>query len=315
LHTRFSIIVIHRNNFKTLERALSSILQNISDNDEIILVDNHSTDDSIEILETNDCFKKIKIIKNSCNAGYSIACNQGISEASGKYSIICNNDIELESSFLHDLEKIISANKSFGLIGPKIVNSDESIINSYSENKIGILNQLDFFGRFFRPRSNIVSIKQVETLRGPCIVMNPEITKDIGNFDEEFFFYHEEVEFCHRISRSNKWKVLYSPEIKIKHYGGVSSRKYFKESRIEFFRSRILFWNKTLPFYKRFIVKIFNYPKLFLDLIFYLLATIITFNLKKKFLLKMFDRAYVIYWLLKGKPEYLGLPDKCKNLK
>ena len=313
MHTRFSIIVIHRNNFKTLERTFSSILQNISENDEIILVDNHSSDDSIEILETKDYFKKIKLIKNSCNAGYSIACNQGISEASGKYLIICNNDIEFESIFFHDLEKIISANKSFGLIGPRIVNSNEEKVNSYSENKIGILNQLDFSGRILRPRSNIVSIKQVETLRGPCLVMNSEISKDIGNFDEEFFFYHEEVEFSHRVSRSNKWKVLYAPEIKIKHYGGVSSRQYFKEIRIEFFRSRILFWNKTLPLCKRFIVKMFNYPKLFLDLTFYFLATIITFNLKKKFSLKMLDRAYVIYWLITGKPAYLGLPDKCKN--
>ena len=313
MQTRFSIVVVHRNNFKSLERTLSSILQNISENDEIILVDNHSTDDSIEIIQSKDYFKSIKLIKNRCNAGYSVACNQGISKASGGHFIICNNDITINSNFLDDLEKIISKNKTFGLIGPKIINTNDEEVASYSKNKIGILNQLDLFGRIFRPKVKITSTSVVETLRGPCLIMNSKISKDFANFDEEFFFYHEEVELSHRVSNSKKWRVLYAPEIKVKHYGGISSKAFFKESRIEFFRSRILFWKKTLPFHKRLILKIFNYPKLFLDLIFYLLTTILTLNLKKKFLLKMLDRAYVIAWFLRGKPENYGLPDKCKN--
>jgi len=137
------------------------------------------------------------------------------------------------------------------------------------------------------------------------------MVNDIGMYDEDFYFYHEETEWCHRINNS-KWKVMFAPEIKISHVGGGSTSDVFASSRIEFFRSRLIFWEKIFPKYQVLILYIWNIPKLILDLAFYLSVTIITLNLNIRLRKKLIDRVVVISWLLLGKPNSWGLPNKCK---
>ena len=92
---RFTIAVIHRNGFERLKSVLDSILADMTNNDEVIIVDNNSTDNSIEMIEQSHLYKNILIIKNLCNTGYAYACNQAMRKGKGDYFLICNNDIVL----------------------------------------------------------------------------------------------------------------------------------------------------------------------------------------------------------------------------
>ena len=229
-----------------------------------------------------------------------------------KYFLLCNNDIELPKDCLNQFETLLDTDANAGLIGPQMYSPSGKKMRSYGTQKPGLLSQLDLIGRPIK-NQNIRSFGAVSILRGACLVVRKEMIDEIGVYDEDFYFYHEETEWCIRINRSGKWKVMFAPEIKISHVGGGSTSSVFASSRIEFFRSRLIFWKKIFPKYQLAILYTWNIPKLILDFIFYLIATIITLNLNIRLRKKLIDRAVVISWLILGRPDSWGLPNKCKQ--
>jgi len=306
LKIRFSIIIIHRNNRDILQKAINSICSFIK-NDELIIVDNNSDDNSIEKIETPLSFK---VIKNKCNAGYGFACNQGMKIANGDYFLLCNNDIELKKDTLDLFESMLIQNPKAGIIGPQMFTPNKKKLNSYSTIVPTFLNQLDLIGRPLRNRK-IKKISHVSSLRGACLAVNKEMTRDVGMYDESFYFYHEETEWCLRINKTKKWKIMFAPEIEISHIGGSSTNKVFAGSRIEFFRSRILLWKKIFSREVYLFLLCFNTLKLFLDFLFYLIMFLLTFGISRVYKRKLIDRVVVISWLAMGRPNSWGLPNKC----
>jgi len=73
---RFTIVIIHRNGFRRLKDTLDSAINSTEDSDEILIVDNASTDSSIEKIKQDKTYKDVQIIKNTCNTGYAYSCNQ-----------------------------------------------------------------------------------------------------------------------------------------------------------------------------------------------------------------------------------------------
>lgn len=307
---RFTIAIIHRNGFKTLKSALDSVLADVSDNDEIIIVDNNSIDNSITKIEQNNEYRHVKIIKNQCNAGYGFSCNQVMNQGNSEFFLLCNNDIELLPGSLNAFEDLFKSDKKSGLIGPQMFSPNGEKMRSYGTQRPSLLSQLDLIGRPIKNKK-IDHFSSVSILRGACLAVRKKMINDVGMYDEDFYFYHEETEWCYRINHS-KWKVMFAPEIKISHVGGGSTSDVFASSRIEFFRSRLIFWEKIFPKYQVLILYIWNIPKLILDLAFYLSVTIITLNLNIRLRKKLIDRVVVISWLLLGKPNSWGLPNKCK---
>jgi len=306
LKIRFSIIIIHRNNRDILQKAINSICSFIK-NDELIIVDNNSDDNSLEKIETPLSFK---VIKNKCNAGYGFACNQGMKIANGDYFLLCNNDIELKKDTLDLFESMLIHNPKAGIIGPQMFTPNKKKLNSYSTIVPTFLNQLDLIGRPLRNKE-IKKISQVSTLRGACLAVNKEMTRDVGMYDESFYFYHEETEWCLRINKTKKWEVMFAPEIEISHIGGSSTNKVFAGSRIEFFRSRILLWKKIFSREAYLFLLCFNALKLFLDFLFYLIMFLLTLGISRVYKRKLIDRVVVISWLAVGRPNSWGLPNKC----
>jgi len=305
---RFSIVVIHRNGYEILSKCISSLVSAMSSDDEIILIDNNSEDNSISMLKSTELYKEIKLIENKHNMGYGQSCNLGMRLGKGKYFLLCNNDINIDRSGLDKFQELMS-NKNVGLIGPQMYSPSGELMNSYGTIPVDLLSQLDLIGR---PRRNkkINSFSQVEILRGACLAVNRKMVEEIGAYDEDFYFYHEETEWCIRINKSEKWRVMFAPEVSINHIGGASSNNVFMESRIEFFRSRMKFWKKVFPFYKRIIIYLVNFPKLFLDLMFYSVMFLITLGTNSKYKRKTIDRTVVILWLILGMPKKWGLPNK-----
>ena len=306
---RFTIAIIHRNGFEALRTVLDSILADMTENDEVIIVDNNSTDNSISKVEQNSAYHHVKIIKHVCNAGYGFSCNQSMIQGSGKYFLLCNNDIELPLGSLKAFENLFISDKNAGLIGPQMFSPHGDKMRSYGTQNPSLLSQLDLIGRPIKNRE-INSFSNVSILRGACLAARREMINDVGMYDEDFYFYHEETEWCYRINNS-KWKVMFAPEIEISHVGGGSTSSVFSASRIEFFRSRLIFWKKVFPAWQVTILYLWNLPKLLLDCVFYLLATLITLGLNTRLRKKFIDLVVVIAWLASGKPEHWGLPNKC----
>jgi len=303
------MVVIHRNGAERLLAALKSIESAIDlSSDEIIIVDNHSTDDSLS--QAIAAFPKTLIIQNECNAGYARACNQGIKLARGQFIVLCNNDLVLPSDIIMHLVADFRAHPTTGLFGGQLLKSDGKISRSGGPIS-GFLSEMGI--RFYR-KAVFIGNQPIKTgsIVGACMAVRREAIEQAGPLDEDFFFYYEESEWCVRLQQHG-WSIMIDPRIRIMHIGGASTRAYFAGARIEFFRSRLLYWKKTLPVTANCILIAWHIPRLFLDFSIYALATALTLGLVTKFRHKLMDRGVLISWLLRGRPEAWGLPDKCQK--
>ena len=305
MQVRFTTIIVHRNGFNRLKSALDSALKASDLCDEFIIIDNASTDNSIS--HVSEIYPSIQIIKNKFNLGYGHAANQGIRSGKGKYFLICNNDITLPLNIFNDLEELFIKEPRAGIISGQQTNLKGEIIRT-SSKKPSLLSEFDGIGRIDHNKDPD-KITDVGILRGACLGVKKEMIEEIGAYDEDFFFYFEDTEWCIR-AHKNSWKVILHPKIKIPHIGGSSSSELYSKSRIEFYRSRIIFWKKIFPKPIVVLLYLWNIPKLCLDLIFYSLITLITFGQNARIRKKMIDRAVVLTWLLLGKPKKWGLPRK-----
>ena len=305
MQVRFTTIIVHRNGFNRLKSALDSALKASDLCDEFIIIDNASTDNSIS--QVSEIYPSIQIIKNKFNLGYGHAANQGIRSGKGKYFLICNNDITLPLNIFNDLEELFIKEPRAGIISGQQTNLEGVIIRT-SSKKPSLLSEFDGIGRIDHNKDP-EKTTEVGILGGACLGVRKEMIEDIGAYDEDFFFYFEDTEWCLR-AQNNDWKVILHPKIKIPHIGGSSSSELYSKSRIEFYRSRIIFWKKIFPKPIVVLLYLWNIPKLCLDLIFYSLITLITFGQNARIRKKMIDRAVVLTWLLLGKPKKWGLPRK-----
>ena len=122
---KVSIIIVSFNVRSYLVSAIDSILKSNYSNYEIIVVDNNSYDNTVDIIY--DKYPKVNIISNDKNVGFGKAVNQGAKIAIGDYFLILNPDTIIEESMINDLIEYIESNKKIGMVGPKILNSDGSL--------------------------------------------------------------------------------------------------------------------------------------------------------------------------------------------
>jgi len=303
---RFTIAIIHRNGISRLKAALDSVIKASNATDEIIIVDNNSTDDSISVISKE--YKNIKIIRNSCNTGYGCAANQAIKKGSGEYFLICNNDITIPTDALGQFESIFMNDPKIGMASGQQTNLNGDSIRTSSKAP-SPFSEFDGIGRMDHSKDPNKTT-EVGILRGACLAVRKSAVDEVGAYDDDFFFYFEDTEWCIRMARLN-WKVVIIPRIKIPHIGGSSSNEFYSQSRIEFYRSRMLFWKKIYPKYLVALLYIWNIPKLMLDSVFYFLTTVLTLGLNKRLKNKLLDRIFVLTWFLMGQPKKWGLPDKC----
>jgi len=303
--TRFSIVIVHFNGYKRLKNLLESVLIFGDSSDEIIVVDNSSEDNSIKKIKEFYKEKKITFIDNSSNKGYGFAANQGINYASGEFLLICNNDIVLTKNSLNKFKKIFDAEPMTGMISGQMTDKKGNISNTVS-GEVSFLTQLDGIDKLFRRKINTKKNIYVKNLRGACLAVRMKTVEEVGAYDEDFFFYFEDSEWCYRISKSN-WKIVFSPFITFFHEGGGSTSPYFQRSRIEFFRSRLILWKKIFSPIEYFILLVWNFSKQFLDFAVYALLSLLTFFCIEKYKSKALERILIISWFLFGKPKNWGL--------
>lgn len=305
---RFSIIVIHRNG----EQRLLDFLKHCCEitnplEDEIIIVDNHSTDNSLKLAKEN--YHNICIIKNNYNTGYAYACNQGIQHSKGNYILICNNDIILPKKILEQFIIDFNENPQAGLIGGQLLSFDgfptrsaANVPSFYSELGFKSKRKLDL-------PTDKPSI--VGSVVGACMAIRRIAITEAGLMDEDFFFYYEETEWCMRFAKYG-WTVMFDPRIKIPHIGGASTKSISLNAHIEFMRSRLIFWKKSFTPTKIYLLFITNTTKLILSLGFYIPAVILTLGQQPKTLAKLKEKSIILIWLLLGRCQSWGLADKSK---
>lgn len=218
-----SIIIVTWNTAEITKKCVDTINQYLP-NQEIIIVDNGSQDNTVEILKK---VKNVKIIENHANLGFAKANNIGLKQATNDYLVFMNSDIELIDSSLLNMVSYIQKNPHIGIIGPKFLNPDltpqasvfppQTPINAFKEFW---LNQKDAYSKYL-PKGN--NPTKVSYISGGFIVVKKDYFTQIGRWNEKYFFYFEDMDLCRQVTKSGK-DIIFYPQCQVIHRHGASGK-------------------------------------------------------------------------------------------
>ncbi|MCP4613412.1 MAG: glycosyltransferase family 2 protein [Planctomycetes bacterium] len=275
---KLSIIIISWNVREDLRTCICSIEENKpSCTFEVIIVDNASTDGTIEMLKKD--FPEIKLIVNHDNRGFAVANNQAINKSQSKYILFLGPDTIIHPKSLDILVEFMDSNEDVGTCGSKLLNADGSIQDSVRRfpSFRGVLYRhtaFKFMGIFkgqYRKwlMYDFINDKQqdVEQVMGAAMLVRKSVIDQVGMMDERFFIYYEEVDLCYRIKQAG-WRIVHIPEAVITHLGGSSSAQIPVSKRIIAMTSMLKFFRKHRGIFVTFIFSCIFKPSIILrDLI------------------------------------------------
>lgn len=201
---------------------------------ELIVVDNASSDGSARMVASE--FPEALLIRNSKNAGFSRASNQGIRAASGKYLFLLNNDALLSEDALATMAAFLDSHADVGICGPRVINEDGSLQFRSRGRYPSITTAMV---HFFIPQkwqrygslvfgiydnSEVDAPVPIDWVSGCALMARRQAVESVGMLDANVFMYCEDVDWCYRMHKAG-WKVFYIPDAEVMHYGGQSMRQ------------------------------------------------------------------------------------------
>jgi GT2 family glycosyltransferase len=307
-----SIIIVNWNTKDYLLRCIESILQSgrkISW--ELIIVDNGSQDGSVE--EVRERFTEINLIENSENMGFAKATDQGIKRSTGKYILLANPDTRVEDKAIERLLAFMDSHPETGVSGPQLLNGDGSKQNSIANfpslatellNKSLLKwlfpNKYPGKGRYYRDPI------EVDSVIGACMMVRRTAIEQVGLLDEDYFLFLEETDWCYRMKRAG-WKIYHVPQAEVYHYQGKSVERERKKAKLEYYRSRYLFFKKNRGSIQWYIVFVGLMIKLLFEFILATVGCIVTLFTVEKWKRKFSTYAYLMWWHLRLCPSTMGL--------
>lgn len=250
-----SIIIVNYNTCQVTLNALKSVCASkLSYSYEVILIDNHSTDNSVTTIK--DAYPHIPLFDNQANVGFAKANNQGMKIARGRYVLLLNSDTLLESDTLQTMIQFMDEHPKAGASGCKLVLTDGSLDKACKRGfptPFAAFYYITRLSKLFpdNPRFNQYQLGHlsdnehhlVDSLVGAFMLVRRETIDQVGLLDEDYFMYGEDVDWCYRMKEAG-WEIHYYPETKITHLKGASSRRKPMKIIYEFYRAMYLFHHK-----------------------------------------------------------------------
>ena len=253
-HT-ISTVIVNYNAGELLRGCVDSLL-NCPREVEVIVVDNASTDGSLNALQG---LPRLQIIKNPSNLGFAAACNQGARAASAPFLLFLNPDSDFKPGVLSKLMDVITADEHVGMVGGLLANPDgteqaggrravptpwRSFVRAFGLHRFQDRWPRLFFDFHLHRQPLPDRPIEVEAISGACMLVKREAVADVGLWDEDYFLHCEDLDWCMRF-RQKGWKILFVPSARITHALGACGRG----------RPVFVEWHKhrgMLRFYRKF---------------------------------------------------------------
>jgi len=219
-----AIVLNYRTPLDAVQCVKNLRRQTIKDQIEIIVVDNHSDDDSIGILHVRLAdIPNVRIIEAAENLGYGRGNNLGERYATGDYILIVNPDTEPQSDALERFIEVLEKDTEIGIIAPKLVFPDGTVRDSYRTFptmfdiviKRTVLRHIfhERLRRYLQHERDPNYVRDTDWVAGACLFLRRSFFEELGGFDERFFLFFDDTDFCRRCWELGK-RVVYYPDIK-----------------------------------------------------------------------------------------------------
>ena len=276
---KLSIVIVSFNTqelitnlLKGLEKAIK-VCEDQGYRVELIVIDNHSLDESIRLIKNK--FKDVKLIQNKTNIGFAAASNQGIQEAKGELILLLNSDTKVFEKTLVKAVKFMDQNPSAGAMTCRVELANGKIDPAshrgfptpwnafcYFTGLEKIFGKWRMFGGYHQSWKDLDKTHEIDACSGAFFLVRKTVIDKIGLLDERFFMYAEDLDWAYRMRQAG-YKIYYFPKTKIIHYKHQSGIKKLNDKLIKsttkenFYRTMKLFYDKHYQYkYPQIVRKI-----------------------------------------------------------
>lgn len=221
-----SILILNHNGKLFLKDCFESVLASHYPNFEVILIDNASTDDSVEY--THAEFPQVEVFETGINGGYSMAYNLSFEKAKGQYYVLLNNDVTVEPDWLDPMVQAAENDERIGALQPKLVSMLDPSNFEYAGASGGFMDIYGFpflrgrvFGHLEKDEGQYDDETPIFWTTGAAMFLRKEALNYTGGLDEEFVHHMEEIDLCWRLNLVG-YQLKVIPAAKIYHYGGAT---------------------------------------------------------------------------------------------
>lgn len=246
-----AIVILNWNGKNWLEKFLPTVIEH-SQNAEIYVIDNSSTDDSI--LFVNDHFPSVKVILNDKNHGFAGGYNEGLKHINSEIYCLLNSDVEVTENWISPVINLFESDHNIAAIQPKILDYNRKDHFEFAGAGGGLIDNLGFpycRGRIFEnieeDRGQYDDETEIFWASGCCLFIRSKDYWEQNGFDARFFAHQEEIDLCWRLKNDGK-KIFYTGKSKVYHVGGGTLNKQSPQKTFLNIRNNLSMLLKNLPF-------------------------------------------------------------------
>lgn len=251
-----SFCIVSYNARELLESCLSSLVENDPRSGyEIIIVDNHSSDGSVEMIRR--AHPRIQLDVSDSHIGYTRAMNMALKKARGQFLVQLNPDTIIKSGVWDALVDFMNGHDEVGICTPKVVNRDGTLQKQCRRSAAGPWDTFCYvsgLSHAFPHNRHLAgylmtymdedAVHPCEAVSGSCMFIRREVITKIGYLDEAYYAYQEDSDYCYR-ARQAGFQIYYVPLGQIVHYGGQGgSLVHARRSIYEWHRSYWIYYRK-----------------------------------------------------------------------
>ena len=256
-----AIAILNWNGKNWLEKFLPSVISH-SENTDIYIIDNASTDDSVAFLKLN--FPQVKIIQNTENHGFAGGYNEGLKKIKADIYCLLNSDVEVTENWLNPVVDLFQKDLNISAVQPKILDFNRKNFFEFAGAAGGFIDNLGYpycRGRVFdeieEDKGQYDDETEIFWASGCCLFIRSEDFWAENGFDERFFAHQEEIDLCWRLKNDGK-KIFYTGKSTIYHVGGGTLNKQSEQKTFLNMRNNLTMLVKNLPVSKVFWIIFFR---------------------------------------------------------
>ncbi|NAY90850.1 glycosyltransferase [Muricauda sp. JGD-17] len=247
---KVAVVILNWNGRELLQKYLPSVLAH-SNGAAIYVVDNASSDDSVDFLKKN--FPKVGIVQNAENGGFAKGYNDGLKHIEADIYCLLNSDVEVTPNWIFPILEVFQSQPKAAIIQPKILDLKRKDYFEYAGAAGGFIDKLGYpfcRGRIFqsleKDEGQYDDIKEVFWATGACMFIKADVYWSLQGFDEDYFAHQEEIDLCWR-AKNRGHKVYYVGKSHVYHLGGSTLDNMNPKKTFLNFRNSLYSITKNLP--------------------------------------------------------------------